>query len=721
MVAGNNNHSHHNYLSYVDIFSNTRMIMNWKTIDTSLCGAICLLVGWGAATLLHEGCHLAVARSLGLPTSLGTLTLTTGSVFVQGDMTNIETALVAVAGSLGLIIIGWLLTRASSVYFRMMGIMFLSRAWIDTLPLFDLDGAIMAEGTGMVIAWAVVVAAVLVCGGRILEVLQSNGADRISRVRIPSSTSGTIRKTQNKQRGKQNMTNRIKAILTALLIISAMCVTTVGSSPITDNGMKAFVWHSDQESGWCSVANTVANRLTDHGFNVTLRSAPTPDEIYQIVKDDDIKIYWGLGHGNDASAATSSGVGTNYYATTFGDSIKTRDHPLTIGVFQHCGGYLCYTPGYWLQECTQGNDDVVAQRFFGEGWCGDGAMGYECSACEEHLASIGSEMVAMGYGAYNLFSLMDSGYTYEDAAAAVWSYDEGKKQGNKDLRYPQFSGDVNYDNVVDSVDVTLLQNHINNPTAYPIHSDWDADVTGDGNVNIDDLTHLVNHFDDPTTYELKPRGWFATGSWTNPVDAIASSYYSGSHVPTNAIDDDILTHWYSEMYVCPPCWIQFDLGSTKPISKVRAFIDYRSCPMTLDVHVSNDAANWETVVADFTVAEGGEFVEIPFAQTDARYVRLWETNFEMVCGQCTEFDVYVCNSLGPSPNIETVSIRRDVVTIRGTMFGSEMDSSSVYIEGNTLDIISWCDTRVVVDCPDAEVGDTVIMTTMYGVDSIIID
>lgn len=158
------------------------MTMKSNPIDTTILGAVCLLVGWGAATLLHECCHLAAARSLGLPASLESCTFTTGSIFVHGDMTTIEIALVAVAGSFGLIIIGWLLTCASSIYVRMIGIMFLSRAWIDTLPLFDLDGAIMAEGTGMVIAWAVVVAAVLVCGGRILEVLQESHNQKVYKV-----------------------------------------------------------------------------------------------------------------------------------------------------------------------------------------------------------------------------------------------------------------------------------------------------------------------------------------------------------------------------------------------------------------------------------------------------------------------------------------------------------------------------------------------------------
>ena len=77
--------------------------MNWKTIDSALCGAICLILGWGTATILHECGHLAVAGTLGLPASLGPLTLTTGSVFVAGEMTAIEIAMVAVAGSVTLI------------------------------------------------------------------------------------------------------------------------------------------------------------------------------------------------------------------------------------------------------------------------------------------------------------------------------------------------------------------------------------------------------------------------------------------------------------------------------------------------------------------------------------------------------------------------------------------------------------------------------------------
>ena len=132
------------------------------------------------------------------------------------------------------------------------------------------------------------------------------------------------------------------------------------------------------------------------------------------------------------------------------------------------------------------------------------------------------------------------------------------------------------------------------------------------------------------------------GEWVNPVDAIASSSLNKNRAPENAIDDNAKTYWCSIRDDGPPCWIQFDLGSTKPISKVRAIIYYKDVPMTLDVQVSNDAANWETVVSGFTITEGGTFVEIPFAQTDARYIRLHETGFARMYGQCTEFDVYAC-------------------------------------------------------------------------------
>ena len=81
------------------------------TITRALVGAITLLLGWGVGTLVHEGCHIAGAYACGIPASLGTCTLSTGSVILYGDMTPTQTAFIALAGSLGLVIAGVLLVR----------------------------------------------------------------------------------------------------------------------------------------------------------------------------------------------------------------------------------------------------------------------------------------------------------------------------------------------------------------------------------------------------------------------------------------------------------------------------------------------------------------------------------------------------------------------------------------------------------------------------------
>ena len=148
--------------------------MNWEKVDGALCGAICLLLGWSVGTLLHECGHFAVAQSLGLPASFGTLTLTTGSIFVHGELTDAQTALIAVAGSLTLIIIGVALVRlSSSPALRMIGIVFLCRSWVDALPLCDLDGGILAGCVGYGIAMLIVIVEVLVCGAVIFGAINT--------------------------------------------------------------------------------------------------------------------------------------------------------------------------------------------------------------------------------------------------------------------------------------------------------------------------------------------------------------------------------------------------------------------------------------------------------------------------------------------------------------------------------------------------------------------
>ncbi|KAF5411368.1 MAG: hypothetical protein U9N46_12210 [Euryarchaeota archaeon] len=154
----------------------------WDNMDDLIGGAICLVFGWSSGTLGHEWFHSIVATTLGYAVTFGEITLTTGSVFVQGDMSSIETMLVASAGSLGLIIAGVMLIYSShNKMLRMIGVVFLCRAWIDALPLCDLDGAILEHSAcsamgdaGYVIAWTFVIFEILVSGGAIAHVIKSD-------------------------------------------------------------------------------------------------------------------------------------------------------------------------------------------------------------------------------------------------------------------------------------------------------------------------------------------------------------------------------------------------------------------------------------------------------------------------------------------------------------------------------------------------------------------
>ena len=145
-----------------------------KRIETTLLGAISLLLGWGVGTVFHECCHLAAAYSLSIPASLGTCSLSTGSVILYGDMTSTQTAVIALAGSLGLVIAGVALVRFSRVpVVRMFGVIFLCRAWVDVLPLSGYDGGLIAGSVGYVVAVMIVIAEVLVSGGIILDMVMN--------------------------------------------------------------------------------------------------------------------------------------------------------------------------------------------------------------------------------------------------------------------------------------------------------------------------------------------------------------------------------------------------------------------------------------------------------------------------------------------------------------------------------------------------------------------
>jgi len=143
------------------------------TITRALVGAITLLLGWGVGTLVHEGCHIAGAYAYGIPATLGACSLSKGVVIIEGCMSPAQTAFIALAGSLGLVIAGVLMVRLSvAPVMRMIGIIFLCRAWVDVLPVAGYDGGLIAGSVGFMIAAVIVSAEVLICGCVIMDTMQ---------------------------------------------------------------------------------------------------------------------------------------------------------------------------------------------------------------------------------------------------------------------------------------------------------------------------------------------------------------------------------------------------------------------------------------------------------------------------------------------------------------------------------------------------------------------
>ena len=147
------------------------------------------------------------------------------------------------------------------------------------------------------------------------------------------------------------------------------------------------------------------------------------------------------------------------------------------------------------------------------------------------------------------------------------------------------------------------------------------------------------------------------GEWTDPVWAWSSTWWGNKVSPRMAIDKDPNTHWFSGSYQSFPKWIFFDMGEIVEMDKVRVMIFPSDLPMEIDIEVTDGTLptdtypyspwEWRTVLSDFTVTEGGVFVEIPFPETvNARYVKLWQTSRNELgrnFGTCTEFDAHVIN------------------------------------------------------------------------------
>jgi hypothetical protein len=83
----------------------------------------------------------------------------------------------------------------------------------------------------------------------------------------------------------------------------------------------------------------------------------------------------------------------------------------------------------------------------------------------------------------------------------------------------------------------------------------------------------------------------------------------------------------------------------------------------------------------------------------------------------------------PQVTTDSATIRRSIVTVRGSGFGDELDAPydelfgvTITCEGNALvtNIVTWGDARIVVECSEVADGCEVTVTTLHGCDSVTI-
>jgi len=133
--------------------------------------------------------------------------------------------------------------------------------------------------------------------------------------------------------------------------------------------------------------------------------------------------------------------------------------------------------------------------------------------------------------------------------------------------------------------------------------------------------------------------------YETPMDAFASSEYNATYVARNAIDADTNTSWLS-IVKTPPEWIYFDIGDQKCMDGINVMFDLLGS-ITVDIQVSDDAAVWTTLIGEWTTTLIRTWIEIPFDETAARYIRLYETDFTggARCGNCAELEVHASSLL----------------------------------------------------------------------------
>ena len=129
----------------------------------------------------------------------------------------------------------------------------------------------------------------------------------------------------------------------------------------------------------------------------------------------------------------------------------------------------------------------------------------------------------------------------------------------------------------------------------------------------------------------------------NLLDTATSSGSQSSYSPTNAIDNNFNTKWYSTFIVNP--WIQLDLGAQKSICSVDiAWADGASRQYSFVMSVSTDGTSFSNVFTGKSSGTTTSPEKYNFAESQARYVKITITQSHVgttsSIAQISEIDVF---------------------------------------------------------------------------------
>jgi hypothetical protein len=122
--------------------------------------------------------------------------------------------------------------------------------------------------------------------------------------------------------------------------------------------------------------------------------------------------------------------------------------------------------------------------------------------------------------------------------------------------------------------------------------------------------------------------------------ATASEYGEGGE-PSYAFDDSELTDWYTDEPLTAPCWLKYDFGTAKTISRYTLITDPYGTPLEWTIEGSNDDSNWDTLDSktitevletrqtyDFTNTTAYRYYRISILDTENDYADIYD--FEMM-------------------------------------------------------------------------------------------